>query len=402
MKLANFGYRKIYANIHLNNPYLLSTSEPQGLTILSAPSFELLHNSYLKQRIISEHFLLERYIMVKSKKCTQIPNADDKKINSKAFEKFLKDSLAKSSAHVSENMKIGRSTIINLNQNQWGLKTTDLPVASCYLCPICTTMYNTISSEPICLPCGHSFCRTCVFNLKHSLLLGHCPFDSKEFYYIEELLPINYALLNSSIDPFSRICPNHKLSILGFCKEDCSLLCGKCIFAHNSHDFVELDSLLANELAENQFLKLKSLEEKLKKLLLTWEDYKVMLLKTEEKIKKVVSNHVANLRKIEAEIVLEIHSRTDRLIKCCLDYQEIITAKDEENADHVIECIKYHLKSAESLESMYSFMNTCDKLSLCVNYDVKFEFPKEISVKEIVGKLLEDLKYRELILCGTT
>lgn len=343
--------------------------------------------------------------MVKSKKLTQCHKEQKKKTTIEQFEKFLKGRLEKSSLQINENVKRGRAAMTQLNKNRLKLKSSDLPVSPSYLCPMCTKMYNTVSLEPICLPCGHSICRSCLLNLKHSLFSGNCPFDSKEFYYIEGLLPVNYALLNSSMDPFGHICPNHRLSVLAFCMEDWSLLCGKCFFSHNTHECIELDSHTADELAENQLTKVKILEEKLKKMLIMWEVYKDLLAKNEKIIKDTINNHVINVRKIESELILEIHSRTDRIVNCILEYQEIVVAKGADNANDVIECIKYHLKCAESLKGMFSLLNICEKLSLYINQGAEYAVPVEIVMKDIMKRFDEEINYQDLILsgtCGTT
>ncbi|OMJ70574.1 hypothetical protein SteCoe_31429 [Stentor coeruleus] len=343
--------------------------------------------------------------MVKSKKLTQCHKEKKKTTTIEQFEKLLKGRLENTSLQIHENMKRGRATMTQLNKNRLKLKSSDLPISPCYLCPLCTKMYNTVSLEPILLPCGHSICRPCLLNLKHSLFSGNCPFDSKEFYYIEGLLPVNYALLNSSMDPFSHICPSHRLSVLGFCIDDWSLMCGKCFFSHNTHDCIELDSLMADELAEKQLMKVKILEEKLKKMLIAWEVYKDLIAKNEEIIKDIISSHAKNVRKIESELILEIHSRTDKIIQCILEYQEIIVAKAADNAKDVIECIKYHLNCTESLKGMFSLLDICEKLSLYINQGVEYSVPVEIVMKDIMMRFDEEINYRDLILggtCGTT
>ena len=142
-------------------------------------------------------------------------------------------------------------------------------MSSVYKCSICFCTYNNTTSEPICLPCGHSYCRPCVCSLCHPLISGNCPIDNKEFFYIEDLLPINYSLINNREDTCSRICSIHNFTIIGYCIEHSTLLCGKCIFLHKNHNFCDITSNQTDEIIEKKLKNLKNIENQLNDLLLS-------------------------------------------------------------------------------------------------------------------------------------
>lgn len=339
--------------------------------------------------------------MVKSKKNNSQPQYGRKISTIEDFESQLKSRFEKSCSCVSQNVQIANSVKSELAKISWKISSSELPISSCYTCSICSCLYAAVISEPICLPCGHSFCRACVFSLKNSVLTGNCPYDSKEFFYIEDLLPINYALLNAPNDQHSRLCPEHTLQMLGFCLTDSRLLCGRCIFLHKNHDFIELDSNTANELAQAKLENLKNLEKQLKDLLISWEAYQTALSEAEEKMQKVINSHVDHLRKVESDVILEVHSRTEKLIKCILEYQGIISRKGSSSVAEVIECIKQNLECARNVKGMFSFMTNCEKLTLIIKENLIFEKPADFTLKDATEKFKDKFHYKDFIL-GTT
>lgn len=146
-------------------------------------------------------------------------------------------------------------------------------LVSSQICSICAHNFNNEDRLPICLPCGHSICKFCVYTMQHSSLTGICPYDRKEYFFIRELLPTNYSLLNSENLNENKICKIHGFEIVGYCKDHDILLCGKCIFLHMNHNFIETDSEQVTEIVEEKLKKLIELREILKQTINYWKEY---------------------------------------------------------------------------------------------------------------------------------
>ena len=177
-----------------------------------------------------------------------------------ACEDSIDDKLEKTIRQILANIVIGCETISQLNQITWKPLSQGLGIKLCYSCPLCCEVYSSEKSEPICLPCGHTFCKPCLPNFKCSMWSGKCPYDSSEFFYLDDLLPVNYALLDRNSDPCPNVCLKHNSSIVGYCSDDQQPLCGKCLLLHTAHKVLEISSEEASFQSIASFDNFKNLE----------------------------------------------------------------------------------------------------------------------------------------------
>jgi len=159
---------------------------------------------------------------------------------------------------------------------------------------------------------------------------------------------------------------------------------------------IELSSEKASEISKQNLENFKKLEYKLKELLISWESYRDLLISNGEPAKCMLSEHISKLRKVESEIVQEIHERTERLIGVIQDFQEVLTTKGIENAEKVVECIRFHIECAESFSRYYPNMNACERLAVNILYEDVFQEIRNVSLDE--WKDLGLNQYRKLIL----
>ena len=113
-------------------------------------------------------------------------------------------------------------------------------------CKVCLLIYNE-ARKPIVLPCGHSFCSTCIDALSPSD--SFCPLCRKDISSSFNDLPINYSLLDLSI-AFGKTndlnsenetkCKNHEDQFIKFwCKISKEWLCELCSQNHMHEELTE-------------------------------------------------------------------------------------------------------------------------------------------------------------------
>ena len=167
-----------------------------------------------------------------------------------------------------KNLKDGLKSIEDLIEN---LQINKPLLVSSQICSICAFNFNNQERLPICLPCGHTVCKVCVYALKHSPLTGVCPYDRKEYFFIQELLPINFSLLYTENIEESRACSVHGYEIVAYCIEHESLLCGKCLISHLSHRFLDIESEQVKDLAKEKSVFFDIILKKIEDFFKTWQ-----------------------------------------------------------------------------------------------------------------------------------
>jgi hypothetical protein len=334
--------------------------------------------------------------MSNNKKKTPYSSAPKRKSYGEIQEDSFDTELEKTIEHILANIGIGGETITQLNEIVWKNLCSGAGIKICYRCPLCFEVYSSPQFEPICLPCGHTFCRPCLHKLQNSLWSGNCPFDSSEFYFLEDLLPVNYSLLDRSSDPSPNICPKHNSSILAYCSDDLELLCGKCLLLHSSHKILEISSEEAFKISQANFENFKKLEKQLKTLLTVWETYKERLVKNQKVFEQLLQKHVENLKIAEEELIQEIRNRTEKITSRIQGFKDVLRDLSTCNADQVIECIKLQIDCAETFAGIYTSLSDFEKLSMV--FTLKREFPK---IKKVIFKNLEEVdkvKFRRIII----
>jgi hypothetical protein len=188
-------------------------------------------------------------------------------------------------------------------------------------CSTCWTNFNSKLFLPLLLPCGHTFCKQCLKTLREQKVKSVCPMDQKEFINIENLLPVNFSLMNLTLDPFVTLCSEHNSTILAYCSEDQSLLCGKCLFTHKNHSILPLDSEKIDEILSTKSNFFKKFLDLIRKIGENWEKFLEESLKNSRFLKKLVKNFMKTNQKI------------DEIEKVARSAQEFL-----ENINHFVSC----------------------------------------------------------------
>jgi len=104
---------------------------------------------------------------------------------------------------------------------------------SVFECGICYFRYNEADRAPTSLPCGHVYCRSCLFNFK-SGSYTICPVDKQAHAVSVEKLPLCYAILTNLPSPKSpNTCSKHPRKKVKFvCKSHSKYLCSDCVLDH--------------------------------------------------------------------------------------------------------------------------------------------------------------------------
>lgn len=190
-----------------------------------------------------------------------------------SVEKDFLCSMAKMIKSLTSNKNLLKKSIKRVQEYLDLLEKPKALLVSSQICSICAFNFNNEDRVPICLPCGHSICKFCVHKMQHSSLTGICPYDRKEYFFIKELLPTNYSLLNSENLKENKICRQHGFEIVGYCKEHDMLLCGKCIFKHINHDFIEIESDETKAITDEKLKNFQEFSQYLTQIVTEWKQY---------------------------------------------------------------------------------------------------------------------------------
>lgn len=289
------------------------------------------------------------------------------KPHNSTMEKSTSYSMAKMIKTLTSNKNLLKKTIKRVKDY---LDLTEKPKAllvSSQICSICAFNFNNEDRVPICLPCGHSICKFCVYTMQHSSLTGICPYDRKEYFFIKELLPTNYSLLNSENLKENKICRLHGFEIVGYCIDNDMLLCGKCIFKHINHRFIEIESDETKVIIEKKIKFFQEFSESLSKVVNEWKEYleivKSTLLISEEKPNK--------WKKLVKSIDKHLNG-------------------DQSNASlqSLIEILALNLDDVLKINAIIGESDAIEQLSITIK--TKFEFfPPSLQVMDSVKSLFE-------------
>lgn len=101
------------------------------------------------------------------------------------------------------------------------------------MCEMCSAVYQTESCDPVLLPCGHTFCRTCVAGVQRKGDLS-CPTCSRDISHLDvKDLLVNFQVLNLSRN-YNKLqqdsCRDHGDELKYWCRDCESSLCSLCLY----------------------------------------------------------------------------------------------------------------------------------------------------------------------------
>ena len=112
-------------------------------------------------------------------------------------------------------------------------------------CPTCKKYYNDKEHVPLNLPCGHTFCKTCLKGTIRRDQELECAVCLRQFRGRIGDLSKNYIALSMGCELREtmkkyQVCPRHEGEPLKFHCDNCqTLFCPLCIVDHSGHFFSE-------------------------------------------------------------------------------------------------------------------------------------------------------------------
>ena len=176
-------------------------------------------------------------------------------------------------------------------------------------CKICFRIYNEVK-KPIMLPCGHTFCSSCVQALSPEE--GFCPTCRKDIKTEFQQLPVNFAFLELALAIGKNInsssaseedkktftsdsfCMNHDNQVIVYwCKTSEEWLCEICVVDHNHEESPEFSNCMVTVGAALRLLKARVQKSHAEKL----NEVQKMIEETESisRITNVLGNKLENL-----------------------------------------------------------------------------------------------------------
>ncbi|XP_068584515.1 E3 ubiquitin-protein ligase TRIM39-like [Cebidichthys violaceus] len=124
-----------------------------------------------------------------------------------------------------------------------------------FLCSICQDVFT----DPVTIPCGHNFCKTCITQHWDINVPYQCP-NCKKLFYTRPELQVNTFISEMAAQfrqsaqhkaSSSRMCTKHDKLLELFCKTDQMCVCILCTYSdHKNHDVVPLKEEYEGKKAE--------------------------------------------------------------------------------------------------------------------------------------------------------
>uniref|UniRef100_A0A671VDQ3 Uncharacterized protein n=1 Tax=Sparus aurata TaxID=8175 RepID=A0A671VDQ3_SPAAU len=114
-----------------------------------------------------------------------------------------------------------------------------------FLCSICLDVFT----DPVTIPCGHNFCKTCITQHWNINVPCQCP-NCKEVFNTRPELKVN-TFISEMANLEGRMCTKHDKLLELFCKTDQMCVCMLCtVLDHKTHDVVPLKEEYEGKKAE--------------------------------------------------------------------------------------------------------------------------------------------------------
>lgn len=175
-------------------------------------------------------------------------------------------------------------------------------------CPICYQEFCVEEAPPLVLTsCGHTVCGSCLVLMLETCCYFTCPVCRTQTYQNLDALPTNYALLEHTGKASGKPkCDKHHSEIVGYCRDDDTLLCGICAFDHLKHSSFLLDSPQAEATALQKRKLLEDDESRLKKWQKRWEKADKILKRDLTAFNSDANLHIAALKRTEMKLIDEV------------------------------------------------------------------------------------------------
>ncbi|CAG9319809.1 unnamed protein product [Blepharisma stoltei] len=290
---------------------------------------------------------------------------------------------------IAGDIQNGKALIEKLEHSSWQHLDGPHPSGSYQKCPICLDTYDSVEKMPICLPCGHTFCRICVSKIKVSIGMSQCPYDRKEFNSFMEFLPINWALIQEK-----ERCPEHGLYIIGFCQEHIKLLCGKCLFEHKEHSCMDLESEQVSNLVSQKMDQISKIEVKLEEQINVWTSAYEMINQYVHHIDEALMSNSIELA--ERELIEMIQKNAEEFRRKTAEFQQFVSVELRESMNNIVGGLQKHLNVVKEVKRKFENMDTGEKLMMNLEYNLPFgEEPKSVKRLKKLCKMIDKPAYLE-------
>ncbi|XP_047737070.1 nuclear factor 7, brain isoform X2 [Hyalella azteca] len=135
-------------------------------------------------------------------------------------------------------------------------------------CEVCNENFDSGNHKPLCLPCGHTFCFSCITNLPGPSGTQICPKCRKQLPQEIGQMTVNYALIppenTASPHPPRSLsespCLHHGKAQECLCVDCMELVCSTCIMdTHKNHAFESIGDLMQkNQAVLNSWTKIRT------------------------------------------------------------------------------------------------------------------------------------------------
>jgi hypothetical protein len=254
-------------------------------------------------------------------------------------------------------------------------------------CPVCLVVYDGTERFPLCLPCGHSLCKQCLSRM--SVGRATCPFDRREFLYMHDFLPVNYSLLEA-VEEGSPRCLEHGLAIVGYCKDDGKVLCGKCFFTHIKHNCIEIDGDQTKDLIDQKLKSIERMEDSLRNLTNLWKTAYSSLLGNAIQIKLAVFEHISKLRRTEQLLIDNVRRGTAACIDELSVLLKILNPETKLKLGNIVEGLQDQTENIKTIKEKFENLSPAQQLNLHIELNNMVRL--EPHSPELFRKLIEQLK----------
>lgn len=283
----------------------------------------------------------------------------------------------------------------SIHSSQSMMGRNELNITSVQKCPVCYEIYNKSRTIPVCMPCGHTICKVCANRLKLHHCKISCPLDRHEFDTVPDFLPINHALLEASEEKDGAKCKDHGMLIIGFCLDHQTLLCGKCLFAHKTHNAIDIESPEAQSFILNKYLSFERLEESIEYLIKLWSNSTKSLIESSLNIKNVLLSFISLQKSTETLGKNKFHLGILNCVEEMLGLSTESSSYDIDTMSVMMSSFGKYLETLSHFRKNFSILSDTDKLRSSLPIFDASEKSSESSLFHTLSDMSKDPSYFE-------